>query len=138
MKNKLLFAGMASAALLTAAVTTSQAAPTAMSDAGLDTISGKANNVTSATLDVSTTFGNDQSANVQWGFYQWYDDHTVDNSTVKGGNQMDGASSSVQATVMETNNALFWGGLGQNAINSVSIGTGGANMAYGTFAAGGF
>lgn len=140
MKNKLLFAGMAAASLLTAAVTASHAAPVAMSDAGLDTITGKAGNlVTSATLDVSNTFAsNDQSANIQFGFYQWYDNHSADKSQVKGGNQMDGATSNVQATVVEANNALFWGGLGQNSMVVNAIGSGGANMAYGTFAAGGF
>jgi hypothetical protein len=131
---------MAAASLLTAAVTASHAAPTVMSDAGLDTITGKAGNlVTSSSLDISTAFtGADNSANIQWGFYQWYDNHSADKSQVKGGNQFDGASSEVQAKVVEQNNAIFWGGLGQNSLTTSAIGSGGSNMAYGTFAAGGF
>jgi hypothetical protein len=139
MKNKLLFSGMAATALLTAAVTaTSYAAPVAMSDNALDQITGKANTTTASQLDISVAFtGSDASANVQWAYYQWYDVHSNDNSGVKGGNRFDGASSAVQASVSELNNAIFWGGLGQNALNTGTLGSG-ANMSYGTFAGGGF
>ena len=140
MKNKLLFSGMAAASLLTAAVTaTSYAAPVAVSDNALDQITGKSSNGTTATaLDISVAFtGSDASANVQWAYYQWYDNHGTDVSKVKGGNRFDGTSSAVQASVSELNNAIFWGGLGQNALNTGSLG-GGANMSYGTFAGGGF
>lgn len=140
MKNKLLFAGMAAASLLTAAVTASHAAPTVISDSGLDQITGKAGNLTTAAdLNVTVAFaGADNSADIQWGYYQWYDNHSADKSQVKGGNQLDGSTSHVQGSVAEANNALFWGGLGQNALVATGIGSGGSNMAYGTFAAGGF
>jgi hypothetical protein len=139
MKNKLLFSGMAAASLLTAAVTaTSYAAPTAMSDNALDQITGKNNLTTASALAVSVAFtGSDASANVQWAYYQWYDDHSQDTSKVKGGNRFDGSSSTVQANVNELNNAIFWGGLGQNSLTTGTM-SGGSNMAYGTFAGGGF
>jgi hypothetical protein len=139
MKNKLLFSGMAAASLLTAAVTaTSYAAPTAMSDNALDQITGKNNLITASALAVSVAFtGSDASANFQWGYYQWYDNHSSDTSKVKGGNRFDGSSSQVQASVSELNNAIFWGGLGQNSLTTGSM-SGGSNMAYGTFAGGGF
>jgi hypothetical protein len=140
MKNKLLFSGMAAASLLTAAVTaTSYAAPTVVSDSALDEITGKAANITTASaLAISVAFtGSDASANVQWGYYQWYDNHSSDTSKVKGGNRFDGSSSQVQASVTELNNAIFWGGLGQNSLTTGTM-SGGSNMAYGTFAGGGF
>jgi hypothetical protein len=138
MKNKLLFAGMAAASLVAAAV---QAAPTAIDDSALDAIAGKANTAgsASATIGISALYtGSDASANIQLGFYQWGDVHSSDQSTVKGGNQADGTTSNVQAGATVANNAFFWGGLGQNNLTADSIGTGGSNMAYGTFANGGF
>jgi hypothetical protein len=138
MKNKLLFAGMAAASLLTAAV---QAAPAVLGDSDLDAIAGKANTAgtTAATIGISAQYvGTDASANIQVGFYQWSDNHTSDGSTVKGGNQVDGATSSVQASVVGANNAFFWGGLGQNNLEATTIGDGSSNMGYGTFANGGF
>jgi len=139
MKNKLLFSGMAAASLLTAAVTaTSYAAPTVVSDSALDEITGKNNVTTASALAISVAFtGSDASANVQWGYYQWYDNHSSDTSKVKGGNRFDGSSSQVQASVSELNNAIFWGGLGQNSLTTGTM-SGGSNMAYGTFAGGGF
>jgi hypothetical protein len=139
MKNKLLFASMAAASILAAAATSSQAAPTAVSDASLNNITGMNGNLTTSSgLNIGVSMGGDNSANVQFGFYQWYDDHSNDQSTVKGGNRFDGSSSNVQAQVNESNNAIFWGGLGQNNLVTSGIGTGGSNMAYGTFAGGGF
>jgi hypothetical protein len=138
MKNKLLFAGMAAASLVAAAV---QAAPTAISDSALDAIAGKANTAggASATVGISALYtGSDASANIQLGFYQWGDDHSTDGSQVKGGNQTDGTTSNVQAGAVVQNNAFFWGGLGQNNLTATGIGTGSSNMAYGTFANGGF
>ena len=137
MKNKLLFSGMAAASLLTAAVTAT-AAPTVVSDAALDQIAGKANTTSSSALAIDVEFtGSDASANVQWAYYQWYDKHITDGSQVKGGNRFDGTSSAVQASVVEANNAIFWGGLGQNSLTTNAM-SGGSNMAYGTFAGGGF
>jgi len=139
MKNKLLFSGMAAASLLTAAVTaTSYAAPAVVSDSALDAITGKNNVSSSSALAISVAFtGSDASANVQWAYYQWYDNHASDTSKVKGGNRFDGSTSAVQQSVSELNNAIFWGGLGQNSLHTGAM-SGGSNMAYGTFAGGGF
>jgi hypothetical protein len=139
MKNKLLFAGMAAASLITAAV---QAAPAVLGDSDLDAISGKNNTAgsASATIGISAQYtGSDASANIQVGFYQWFDNHGSDGSTVKGGNQVDGTSLTVQSGSSALNNAFFWGGLGQNNLAVTSgIGASSSNMAYGTFANGGF
>ena len=140
MKKNRLFAGMVSAVLLTAAVTASHAAPIAVSDADLDTISGKAGNlVSSGSLDIGIALdGDGHSANIQWGMYQWFDDHTADSSIAKGGNHFDGLQSNVQGQVSSMNNALFWGSLGQSNINSSSIGNAGSNKAFATMSVGGF
>jgi hypothetical protein len=138
MKNKLLFAGMAAASLLTAAV---QAAPAVLGDSDLDAIAGKNTaGGASATIGISAQYvGSDASANIQLGFYQWLDSHASDGSTVKGGNQTDGTSSTVQSGSSALNNAFFWGGLGQNNLAVTSgISDASSNMAYGTFANGGF
>ncbi|MEJ2574760.1 MAG: hypothetical protein P8Z00_19425 [Anaerolineales bacterium] len=137
MKNKLIFAGMAAATLLSAAV---QAAPATVSDSALEAISGKANTAgsTSATIGLTTSVKSDNSANIQFGFYQWSDAHTTDASNLKGGNRTDGSSSAVQASVTGENNAYYWGGLGQNNLDVAGDLSGGSNMGYGTFANGGF
>ena len=138
MKNKLLFAGMAAATLLTAAV---QAAPAVVGDAEMDAIAGKANTAgsTTATIGVTASMSGDNSANIQLGFYQWSDDHTADGSFVKGGNRTDGTVSNVQANAVTENNAFYWGGLGQNALTTAgTIGDVTVNMGYGTFGNGGF
>ena len=138
MKNKLLFAGMAAATLLTAAA---QAAPTAIGDDELGAIAGKSNTAggTGATIGITASMSGDNSANIQWGFYQWGDFHTSDSSTVKGGNQVDGTVSNVQSSVVGDDNAFFWGGLGQNVLTVGTDLIGAAtNMGYGTFGNGGF
>lgn len=138
MKNKLIFAGMAAASLLTAAV---HAAPAVIGDSDLEAISGKANNTagsSSATIGLTVSVKSDNSANIQFGFYQWTDSHTQDVSNVKGGNRADGNSSSVQSNVVGENNAFYWGGLGQNNLDVASDLAGGSNMGYGTFGNGGF
>ena len=140
MKKNRLFAGMVSAVLLTVAVPASHAAPIALSDDALEAISGKAGSfVTSDSLDISVALdGDHHSSNIQWGMYQWFDDHTSDQSQAKGGNQFDGAQSNVQGQVSTMNNALFWGSLGQSNLNASSIGNGGSNKAYATMSVGGF
>lgn len=141
----LMFAGAATTvALLSAPVL---AAPTAVSDSDLDGIQGKStgDNVfqTGSTAGTSTStasLGGDNSANVQFVWYQWTDSHNADNSDHKGANDAKGDSSVVQQAVSGQVNAYFWGGLGQNAQvnNSSNISGGQENMGYGTFANGGF
>jgi hypothetical protein len=140
MKNKLLLVGMAAASLVTAAA---QAAPTAIDDSALDGIAGKNNtfamgSTAGVTTDVAS-MGNDNSANVQFIWYQWGDDHGQDGSNDKGANNVQGSASQVQQNITSGVNALFWGGLGQNYLNNSGEITGDqSNMGYGTFANGGF
>ena len=81
--------------------------------------------------------GTNANANVQWGIEQWSDTHASDGSNVKGGNDFDGSSSTVNFSVHSANNAMMWGGIGQNALTVGSMSSG-SNMAYGTFANEGF
>lgn len=139
MKKKLLFAEMVLSVLLTVAVAVGHAAPTAVSDDDLDAISGKANSFeTDASLGINLALtGGNQNGNVQLGSYQWFDNHSSDTSQGKGGNRFDGEQSTVQAKVTAVNNSIFWGALGQSALNT-GILAGGSNMAHSTMMVGGF
>ena len=141
MKNKLSSSGIVLAALLITAFTTIHASPTVVSDAELDSISGKANTVTtSSSLDVNVALaGENQNSDIQWGFYQWSDDHSYDVSQAKGGNQFDGAQSKFQSVVTAENNGVFWGSLSQGSLTAGGdVGSGGSNKAYATMGVGGF
>ena len=140
----LMFAGAATTvALLSAPVF---AAPTSVGDEALNNIQGKANDNTFSVgqaggqSDSAASLGGDNSANVQFVWYQWSDIHTQDTSNHKGANNASGDSSVVQQNVAGQVNAYFWGGLGQNGQvnNSSPISGGQENMGYGTFANGGF
>ena len=141
MKSKLLYSGMAAASLLTAAFNaTSHADSVVASDEDLDQIAGKAGNrfYTNFQFKVYLAFtGIKADDNVQWGIEQWSDNHATDVSVGKAANHYDGTSSTFQAVVTEMNNAIFWGGLGQNALDVGSM-SGGTQLAYGVFADGGF
>lgn len=152
MKKKstvVLCSGMAAAGVLASAV--AMAAPQAMSDSKLDKITGKSNaytfGSTSTTTTTNITETGDNSANIQFGWYQWSDVHTADTSLHKGANDQSGSSSLVQNNITGTVNSLVWGSIGQNTlVNAPSgtattvgaIGGGQTNMAYGVFAGGGF
>lgn len=135
----LIIAGMAAGTIMSAPVF---AATTSLSDKAMDEVSGKANSYSfGATATTSITTGDDSSANIQVGWYQWTDDHSTDGSLDKGANNQSGASSNVQSNIATTANSIFWGAIGQNTVVNTS---GGAitgeqyNMAYGVFANGGF
>jgi hypothetical protein len=138
----LVVAGMAAATLLTAPVF---AAKTSLSDVEMDKVAGK-NNTYSFASDSSATLSltNDASANIQFDWYQWTDNHSADGSYNKGANDQSGSSSLVQQNISGQANALIWGSAGQNVLTNtgVSGGTGigndQTNMSYGVFAAGGF
>lgn len=152
MKKKstvVLCSGMAAAGLLASAV--AMAAPQAMSDSKLDKITGKSNaytfGSTSTTTTTNITETGDNSANIQFGWYQWSDVHTADTSLHKGANDQSGSSSLVQNNITGTVNSLVWGSIGQNTLVNAptgggtavgDIGGGQTNMAYGVFAGGGF
>jgi hypothetical protein len=133
----LIMAGMAAGTLVSAPLF---AAPAALDDSTLDAVAGKANGYSfGTTVGTSNTMGNDNSANIQFGYFQWSDDHSADASAVKGGNDVSGISSTVQQNATGAVNALFWGGLGQNMItNTATVASQQMNMAYGTFGNGGF
>lgn len=140
MKKKHIVAGLVSTALLITLVSSVHADPVAVSDAELDAVSGKAGSSfeSSDALDISLSqIGTNQSSSVQWGVYQWFDSHTTDGSQAKGGNRFDGDLSSVQSTVTAINNSIFWGSLGQSAINTGKL-DGGSNVAHATMSVGGF
>lgn len=107
-----------------AAALPASAAPLAISDSQLDTVSGKAN--------VSTVGGTDSTAitgvigvagNVQVGYYQWDDDHGGDLSTNKGGNVQSGNNSMVQQNATVAANQMAWGGASQSiTVNNSDVG----------------
>lgn len=150
MKKKstvVLCSGMAAAGLLASAM--AAAAPQAISDSKLGQITGKSNSYTfgstSSTTATSISQANDDSANIQFGWYQWSDTHQGDQSLHKGANDQSGSSSLVQSNITGTVNSLVWGSIGQNTlVNGGTAGTAGSiggsqtNMAYGVFAGGGF
>jgi hypothetical protein len=136
----LVVAGMAAAGVLSAPVF---AAKTALSDAALDNVVGQGNNTYLFNSGQSATVSMDEgSANIQFDWYQWSDNHKGDTSTNKGANDQSGNSSTVQQSIQGSANALIWGSAGQNVLlNSGSgntIGVSQNNMSYGVFAAGGF
>ena len=138
----LVVAGMAAATLLSAPV---YAAKVSLSDEAIDAVAGKANTYT-FTSDSSATvsLASDASANIQFDWYQWTDNHAVDASTNKGANDQSGSSSLVQQNISGQANALIWGSAGQNVLvntegtNSAGVVGSQTNMSYGVFAGGGF
>jgi hypothetical protein len=139
-KSQLAFiiAGMAAGTLMSAPVF---AATTALSDTALDAVTGKANSFAfGATTTTNITAGDDASANIQVGWFQWTDDHSTDGSLDKGANNQSGASSNVQSNITTTANALFWGAVGQNTVENTGTTIAGTqtNMGYGVFTNGGF
>jgi len=115
-------------------------AATTVGDEALDSVAGKANTFTSSVINtVAQSQNNDASSSIQVGYEQWFDTHNADVSDHKGANDISGATSNVQASVVESGNVLVWGSAGQNTINNTGdIGGSQTNMAYGVFAAGGF
>ena len=93
------------------------AAPMAVSDADLASISGK--NVSGANDGVGGISTTNQcvaglctgevSGSVQMGSFDWTDDHTTDQSDHKGANDVSGANSAVQQNVVATDNSIVWG-----------------------------
>jgi len=135
-------AGMAAATLLSAPV---YAAMVSLSDAAMDKVSGKGQNDYTFSSDSTAlvSLSGDASANIQFDWYQWSDNHSGDLSTNKGANDQSGSSSVVQQNIAGQANALIWGSAGQNYLLNAEGGNGGVagsqtNMSYGVFAAGGF
>jgi hypothetical protein len=133
----LVVAGVAAATVLTAPVF---AAKTSLSDNALDTVAGKDNSYKFNSDSTATvSLSGDSSANIQFDWYQWTDNHSNDNSSNKGANDQSGATSHVQQSISGQINSLIWGSAGQNALTNTGSITGSQNnMSYGVFAAGGF
>jgi hypothetical protein len=138
----LIVAGMAAATMLSAPVF---AAKAVVSDTEMDAVAGKDNTYTfSSDSSATVSLANDASANIQFDWYQWGDDHSTDGSSNKGANDQSGANSTVQQNISGSANALIWGSAGQNVLTNVEgsgavgVGNDQTNMSYGVFAAGGF
>jgi hypothetical protein len=135
-------AGMAAAGLLSAPVF---AAKVSLGDKALDAVSGKNAYNFSSSNTATVSLASDASANIQFDWYQWEDNHSGDASYNKGANDQSGSASQVQQNIQGEANALIWGSAGQNVLNNVgSIGSAQGvassqvNMSYGVFAGGGF
>jgi fructose 1,6-bisphosphatase len=139
----LVVAGIAAATLLSAP---SFAAKVSMSDTALDGVTGMANNDYTFSSDSTATLNlsSDASANIQFDWYQWTDDHSADTSSNKGANDQSCSASQVQQSITGSANALIWGSAGQNVLTNTTattingVGNDQVNMSYGVFAAGGF
>jgi len=131
---------LASAAALTMSLALPvYAGTTALSDAALDAVSGKANTSTVAGVDTTTISGSTLNGNVQVGYYQWDDDHSADTSLNKGGNLQSGDSSQVQQNASSLANTLAWGAVSQSVTtNNADIGQSQAMESWATMYIGGF
>jgi hypothetical protein len=131
---------LASAAALTMSLALPvYAGTTALSDAALDAVSGKANTSTVAGVDTTTISGSTLNGNIQVGYYQWDDDHSADTSLNKGGNLQSGDSSQVQQNASSLANTLAWGAVSQSVTtNNADIGQSQAMESWATMYIGGF
>jgi len=131
---------LASAAALTMSLALPvYAGTTALSDAALDAVSGKANTSTVAGVDTTTISGSTLNGNIQVGYYQWDDDHSSDTSLNKGGNLQSGDSSQVQQNASSLANTLAWGAVSQSVTtNNADIGQSQAMESWATMYIGGF
>jgi len=123
------------------------AAPLAVSDADLAGISGKdiadlsSAGAGGSILDLSST-NKDQgsgvgigmtSANVQYGSFDWNDDHSADGSDHKGANDISGVDTTAQQNVVATDNVINWGAYSSMHFTADSV-TGSATQIVSTHA----
>jgi len=119
MKSKTKFNIACASVLTMSAALPAFAAPLALSDAQLDSVSGKDNSATVAGTNTTAVTGlNSVAGNVQVGFYQWTDTHSGDLSTNKGANLQSGNNSMVQQYAMVAANQLAWGGASHSITNN--------------------
>jgi hypothetical protein len=130
--------GMAMLALLLAVPVRSEMVTA--SDSDLSGITGKVNNTLTFTGGAVTDITAGGSANVQFGWYQWNDDHSADVSINKGGNNQSGDTSAVQENVVADSNLINWGAAANLIwISATESSTGSiAQMPYATMGVGGF
>jgi len=131
---------LASAAALTMSLALPvYAGTTALSDAALDAVSGKANTSTVGGSDNTAITGSTLNGNVQVGYYQWDDNHAGDQSQNKGGNLQSGDNSQVQQNGAALANTLAWGAVAQSVTTSAAdIGNDQTMESWATMYIGGF
>jgi hypothetical protein len=131
---------LASAAALTMSLALPvYAGTTALSDAALDAVSGKANTSTVGGSDNTAITGSTLNGNVQVGYYQWDDNHAGDKSQNKGGNLQSGDNSQVQQNGAALANTLAWGAVAQSVTTSkADIGNDQTMESWATMYIGGF
>jgi hypothetical protein len=131
---------LASAAALTMSLALPvYAGTTALSDAALDAVSGKANTSTVGGSDNTAITGSTLNGNVQVGYYQWDDNHAGDKSQNKGGNLQSGDNSQVQQNGAALANTLAWGAVAQSVTTSAAdIGNDQTMESWATMYIGGF
>ena len=110
-----------------------------VSDSDLAAISGK-DNTSSLFGDSSLTQGGDnQNGDVTIGYFQWDDNHSADASDHKGANDASGSTSSVQANVVSSINAISWGAIASaNYVSGTTSDQGVDQEAWATLYVGGF
>jgi len=138
-KAIMLLGGIAVLALLAAPV---WAGMSSVADSELAGISGKANNqyLFSGTSNTDQSMTQDNSANIQVGWYQWNDDHSTDASDHKGANDVSGDATTTQQNVVADTNLINWGAAATLNWVTGTESSGGtiAQMPYAVFANGGF
>jgi len=120
-----------------------QAAMVSVSDSDLSGITGKDNTneyLFSGATSTSLTANGDSSANIQFGWYQWTDNHSQETSDHKGANDQSGTDTTVQGNVVADVNVINWGAWSQLDWVSTSDTSSGtiSQMAYGVAGIGGF
>jgi hypothetical protein len=134
--------GIAMLALLVAMP--AKAEMTAVGDSDLAGISGKAGSANDYTFSSASTTNQantgGSSSNIEFGWFQWNDDHAKDVSNHKGANDQSGAASQVQQNVTELQNGINWGAWGSLSYLSTSETSSStvAQMAYAIMGVGGF
>jgi hypothetical protein len=138
-KAILILGGIAVLALMALPV---WAGMSSVADSDLAGISGKANNqyLFSGTSNTNQTMTEDNSANIQVGWFQWNDDHSTDMSNHKGANDVSGDATTTQQNVVADTNLIQWGAAASlNWVTSTETSSGTiAQMPYAVFANGGF
>ena len=122
MKTKTKFTIACASVLTMSAALPAFAAPLALSDAQLDSVSGKAGNLATVGGANTTSITGLQgvAGSIQVGYYQWADNHSSDTSQNKGGNIQSGNFSMVQQHAAVAANQIAWGGASDSITNNVA------------------
>jgi len=136
-KTKMIPALAATAAALFAI--SANAAVTSLDEEGLDSVAGKSNSFTAPTTSVTQSENTTSNGNIQVGVLQWEDDHALDANNHKGANDISGATSNVQASVVGELNAIVWGAYaGVSTVNAGNVAVDQASESWANMYLGGF